>query len=475
MAKRLAVQVLRKAGHTQVDVAAQLGLSEQAVRRIEREAPVDEFDDAAERQRRAIGRPSKVEPFRERVAAILQAEPDVVTLEVLRRVREDGYRGGKSALYDLVAALRPPSVKPLVRFEGVPGEFCQHDFGHVEVRFVDGSRRRIHFFASRLKYSRWTEVAVVPNETAETLVRTLVLHYERMGGVPLMGVFDRPKTIAIEWDKSGRVTQWNSTFLQVMGELSVAPELCFPYSPQQKGSVENLVGWVKGSFFKPRRFIDERDMLLQLEAWHGEVNTERPSRATNEIPETRMQRDERARLRPLKVSSAALTLRFPVQVGPTGMVLFDTRRYSMPPQAIGLTGTLHLSHSCVKITAGRWSATHDRLAEPNTKSVLPEHRTAMVSEVSGTRGKNYLKREHLLGLGPVALEYITELVHRRPRLWQRDIDRIHEMLSLHGDDAVQVALSRALEAGTFGYEYVAHQLGELDRMERLVFVGEVRQ
>jgi transposase len=475
MTKRLAVQVLRNAGHTQGDVAAHLGLSEQAVRRIEREDPVASFDDSAERARRGIGRPSKVDAFRERVAQILRAESEVMTLEVLRRLREDGYRGGKSAVYDLVAALRPASVKPLVRFEGVPGEFCQHDFGHVEVRWVDGTRKRVHFFASRLKWSRWTEVTIVPNEQAETLVRTLVLHYERMSGVPLMGVFDRPKTIAIEWDKAGRVTHWNSTFLQTMGELSVAPELCWPYSPQQKGSVENLVGWVKGSFFKSRRFVDERDLLMQLERWHHEVNTERPSRATNEIPETRMQREERARLRPLKVTSETLTLRFPVQVGPTGMVTFEGRRYSMPPQAIGLSGTLHLGKSSLKIVAGRWSAKHERLFERDAKSILPEHRTAMVAEVSGSRGKNYLKREHLLGLGAVALEYITELVHRRPRTWSRDVDKMHELLSLHGDDAVRVAITQALEAETFGAEYVGHHLGELDRLARMVFVGEVRQ
>lgn len=475
MTKRLAVQVLRNAGHTQRGVASQLGLSERVVRRIEQEEPVTALDDEAERHRRGIGRPSKVEGVRERVALMLAGEPEMLTLEVLRRLREDGYLGGKSAVYDLVAALRPASTKPLVRFEGVPGEFCQHDFGHVEVRFVDGTRKRIHFFASRLKWSRWTEVTVVPNEQTETLVRTLVLHYERMSGVPLMGVFDRPKTIAIEWDKAGRVTQWNSTFLQVMGELSVAPELCFPYSPQQKGSVENLVGWVKGSFFKSRRFVDERDMLAQLERWHHEVNTERPSRATNEIPETRMQREERARLRPLKVSTEALTLRFPVPVGPTGMVTFEGRRYSMPPQAIGLSGTLYLGKSSVKIVAGRWSAVHERLFERDAKSILPAHRTAMVAEVSGSRGKNYLKREHLLGLGAVALEYITELVHRRPRTWARDVDKMHELLSLHGDDAVRVAITQSLEAETFGAEYVAHYLGELDRLSRLVFVGEVRQ
>ena len=48
-------------------------------------------------------------------------------------------RGGKSALYALVASLRPKEVKPLVRFEGLPGEFSQHDFGQVDVEFMDGT------------------------------------------------------------------------------------------------------------------------------------------------------------------------------------------------------------------------------------------------------------------------------------------------------------------------------------------------
>jgi hypothetical protein len=39
-----------------------------------------------------------------------------------------------------------------VRFEGLPGEFSQHDFGQV-LEFCTGASQRIHFFASRLKYS----------------------------------------------------------------------------------------------------------------------------------------------------------------------------------------------------------------------------------------------------------------------------------------------------------------------------------
>jgi transposase len=43
---------------------------------------------------------------------------------------------------------------------------------------------------------------------------------------------------------------WNAVFGAVMLDLGLGVELCWPRSPQQKGSVENLVGWVKGSFFQ---------------------------------------------------------------------------------------------------------------------------------------------------------------------------------------------------------------------------------
>src|SRR5262249_35155319 len=160
--------------------------------------------------------------------------------------------------------MRPPKQKPVVRFEGLPGEFSQHDFGEVDVRFLDGTTKRIHFFASRLKYSRWVEVTIVPDQKVESLVRPLVAHYASMGGVPLVAVFDRPKTVVLKWKKNGEVLEYNPTFAQVMLEIGVGVELCWPRSGNQKGSVESLVKWVKGSFFKQRRFLDEEDLRRQL-------------------------------------------------------------------------------------------------------------------------------------------------------------------------------------------------------------------
>jgi transposase len=108
----------------------------------------------------------------------------------------------------------------------------------------------------------------VPDECVETLVRTLVDHLAGFGGVPLVAVFDRPKTVALKWGRDGVVTEWNRTFAGVALDLGLGVEVCWPYRPQEKGSVENLVGWVKGSFFKQRRFLDREDLERQLAEWH---------------------------------------------------------------------------------------------------------------------------------------------------------------------------------------------------------------
>ena len=155
MLLRHEIQVLLRAGHSQADVASRAGVSVRAVRRVLAEDAVTHADDEGERRDRRIGRPSKATPYAEKVRSWLVAEPVLPTQELLRRAIEAGYEGHKTAFYSLVAGLRPPRAVPVVRFEGLPGEFSQHDFGHVDVAFVDGRKKRVHFFASRLKYSRF--------------------------------------------------------------------------------------------------------------------------------------------------------------------------------------------------------------------------------------------------------------------------------------------------------------------------------
>lgn len=377
MLKRHAIQVLRHAGHTLDEIAGLVAVGKRTVQRVVDEPMIADCETAQGTACRSIGRPAKAEAFRDRVSAWLTDEPELLSVELLRRAKLAGYTGAKTALYQLVRSVRPTTVRPIIGFEGLPDEFTQHDFGETLVRYQTGITERLHFFASRLKYSRWVEVTVVPNQQVETLARTLVDHFEALGGIPLLAVFDRPKTVALSWKKNGEVTEWNPVFAGVVLDLGLGIEVCWPHAPQQKGSVENLVGWIKGSFFKQRRFLDRDDLLGQLREWLLEVNTLRPSRASGIIPAVR-RADELPRLRPLKITPAALALRLPVAVGPTGYVTHDTHRYSMNSDAIGLSGTLYLYRATVHIAAGRFVATHPRLTEDDAISTLPEHRTQHV-------------------------------------------------------------------------------------------------
>lgn len=451
------IQVLRRAGHSQPDVAKRCGVSVRQVRRVEAEPLVADTDDTALRHRRHLGRPSVADPFRDFVVEQLKADPDLITLELLRRAREQGFTGSKSAFYPLVAQVRQSPAVPMVRFEGLAGEFSQHDFGQVEVRFVDGLCKRYHFFASRLKYSRFVQVTLVQDESVESLLRPLVSHFAAFGGVPLLAVFDRPSTVVLPRPRDEPV-QYNPTFAQAMLEMGVGVELCAPRSGNQKGSVERLVGWVKNSFFKARRFLDEADLRQQLDEWIVEVNTRTVCRATGVIPAVRMEK-ERARLRPLRTPPDKLALRFPVVVGPTGIVEHDGGRYSMPPGAIHYSGTLYLYQDHVRIVCGRFEAEHARRTAKDPPSVLPDHRAETLAKVSGERGQRYFMREQLLQLGADAEAFLTELVHRRPKDWILEVERLFDLLQQNGDAALRRALRTAHSLCKYTSRAVAEVLG----------------
>jgi len=439
-------------------IASETGIPLRSVKRIVKEAAIEDPGDVATAKERGVGRPSVVEPFREELVAILEAEPKLPTVEILHRLRGRGYRGAKTALYEAVRHLRPRPVTPLVRFEGVAGEFSQHDFGQVDVRYLDGTKERIRFFASRLKYSRWIDTRLVEDERVESLVRSLLRGFESFGGVPLVAVFDNPKTVTLGRE-AGQIL-WNETFAQVALDYGFGVELCTPGRGQEKGSVENLVGFVKGSFFKVRRFHDRADLEQQHREWLHEVNEVRPCRATGVTPAERIAA-ERERMRPLAIAPHDYPLRFSVVVGPTGVVSFDGYRYSMPPESIGIPGTLWLFPERVRIVAGRHGSEHPRVPERGNTSIHPEHRTARLARVAGARGRLYLKRQELLDLGPVAETFLTEIVHRHRFTWKTEVEQLHEALLDHGPAALERSLRTANQQQLYGAQHVLAFLQEV--------------
>jgi len=445
------IQIVRAVGMAQAAVAAKTGTSERSVRRIEREAPVAASDTAALVRARGLGRPSTAAPWTARIAQWLAEEDHLPGVELLRRAREAGYRGGTSAFYELVRRLRPVERVPLVRFEGAPGEFSQHDFGSVTVRYRSGTTERVHCFASRLKWSRYAHVELVPDAQEETLIRALLAALEAFGGVPLVTVGDNPKTVVIE--RRGELIVWNPIFGQVALDCRFAPELCWPRAARQTGAGENLVGWVTGSFFKCRRFHDRADRARQLAEWLLEGNTQRPNRATGEIPAARLAQ-ERARLRPLPGPAASDALKIPVGVGAQARVRHAGGESSMPPETIGQPATLHLSRDRVEIVTKTGLAVAHRRCGPGERSIRPEHRAATLEQVRGVRGRLYFQRQSLGELGPEAEAWLTELVHRRPARWRLDVEACFTLLQDYGPEALRPAFAWGVQPGALGAEYV---------------------
>lgn len=470
MLDRHAVQELLDAGVKPRAVARQFRVSRRTIERIAREEKIRSGADGIisrdGNETRPPGRPRVTEAIRARVQALVLDDPERPPGEIWRLLKAEGMPLGLSTVYRVLASVRATIPAELqVRFEGVAGEFAQFDFGEVSVRLTDRKRQTVHFAAYRLKYSRWIHVVLVPNERVEALIRSLLESFAASGGVPLRVVFDNPKTVVIKYEDGRPV--WNAVLAPVAIDYGFTIELCTPRQPQQKGAVENLVGYVKRAFFRARRFTDlTTDLPRQLAEWLVEVNTTRANRATKEIPAVRLAA-EQARMKPLAIAPSEYGLRFPVTVGPTAMVTHQGIRYAMPAGACGIPATLWLYPDRVKIvTAGsRHEAVHPRFPSHGMVSYLPGQRAAQLAAVAGARKRLYFMRERILELGPVGEGYLTELIHKRPHTWKGDVERLFGLLEELGDERFRLVLQRALFQRLIGAEYVVRLVARLQGVD----------
>lgn len=448
--KRLQIQNLDEAGIGPAEIAFVTGVSVRTAHRIVEEPPVSpEAISSIGSARVGIGRPSKVLEFKAEIEAMLTADPKLKSGAIAERIRASGCTAKKSAIYEFVKSIRPEEApEGIVRFEAVAGEFSQHDFGEVRLRYANGQTETVRFFASRLKYSRMVRIVVVANQTTETICHALVDAFRYFGGVPLIAVFDNPKTIVI--DRTDGKPNWQSTFAHFCAEVGITPQLTWPYRPQEKGAVENLVGYVKG-FFKGRVFRDHTEMLNELAEWHVEVNDRRPCRATSEIPRARSIA-EIPRLRQLSVSEAGYSLKWSRRVRTDGYCDFESRRYFVGMASIAKMATLHVGKDCISIyVEAKEIARHPRIPLNGQYSILATQR----EEVTRKKGvRSYAKRQILLDLCAPAEWMLTEIRHRRPDRWEDDVAKIYDLLERHGEQAMIDAFIETARQSVAGAEYI---------------------
>lgn len=451
---RLKVHNMAEGRTPQADIAALCGVSQRSVERILTEpAPTREEVVADERvgAKRQGRRPKADAAMVERIRLLLETYPKLPATEVQRRAREWGYDGGRSQTAALVKKLRPkPRKEPIVRFEGLPGEYAQLDFGECLVGFAATGKQRVQFFAGRLKFSRFMHVVVVPDQQAETLVRSLIACLVAFGGSPKEWVFDNPRTVRIS-PVGVEPVVLHRYLRQLVAEYRVIPTLCAPRSGNQKGSVERLVGFVKNSFLRVRRFRDLADLEAQLAEWLHEVNHVRPCDATGVIPAVALA--EEALLlarRPVRATPEEWAIEETATVTPMGTLSFRGTAYSATARHLGAPATLLVRKARIDVHVGDEHSTHARADHTGEVRRLPEHREEVLAVLHGKRKIATFRRQCLLELGEPAWQFLGPLVHACPDgRWEKPCTELYELLTDHGEGALRDAFARCVARRTF--------------------------
>ncbi len=449
--ERSTIYYLKHKGWTNVQIAEFTGHHRDTIARVLRED--------VDKQPQPRTRSSAVAVFDAQLAQWLDQNLLVSRmLELARADEEHPYTGGDTAFYDYVRKVRRARKQTprdlALRFEGVPGEFLQIDWG--EVRNMAFSKPALagqtrYFFAARLKYSRYMYVSFHSDMREETLLRCLIGCFQAIGGVPWVVVTDNMKTAVL-----GRNAQhepiWNPAYQKLAVEFKFHPEACAPASGNQKGAVENLVKYVKGNFIAGRSFHDDADLAEQCTQWLSHVNTERPSDATNQEPVLRLV-EEQAAFGALPTTAQDYGFFDCVVVSREGLIAIETNRYSVPAHLIGRALTARIHATRIELFADReLVATHVRSRQQHARIITPAHFEAAFS--TKPRGRVMVYRDWLCDLAPVVSSYVCELCHKRRAEMKEQLLALYELAQDSGIADFVAALELTAEQHMYGAEYV---------------------
>lgn len=238
--------------------------------------------------------PGKLDPFKPYLSERLKS--GVWNAQVLlRELRERSYTGGYTTLTDWLRPQRAAaSVVAVRRFETLPGEQAQVDWGHLGDLEMNGITRQLWGFAFTLGYSRTMMAEAGFNQRLGTLLRMHEAAFHQLGGVPREILYDRMRTVWQGTDERGEII-WNAVFLDFARYWGFQPRLCRPYRAQTKGKVESGVKYVRRNFLcglQGREPANLEDLNSQLREWVWKVANQRVHGTTHEVVMARWDSDQ---------------------------------------------------------------------------------------------------------------------------------------------------------------------------------------
>ena len=197
-------------------------------------------------------------------------------------------------LWKLRKAKRAAKVYLPLEFE--PGQDGQVDWGEAEV-VLAGELVTVQLFLMRLSYSRKLFVMAFPSQKQECFLAGHVAAFHYFGGVPRRISYDNLKT-AVKKIFIGSERQEQDSFILFRSHYLFESHYCTPGAGNEKGRVEDGVGYSRRNFLSPPPAVASFEELNAHLLEQCQADDERRiSRQPQTIGEAWPQ--ERSQLRPL--------------------------------------------------------------------------------------------------------------------------------------------------------------------------------
>jgi transposase len=322
---------------------------------------------------------SQVDPFAERIAALLAADPTVRATVIRERLRAEGYRGGITILKEHLARVRPAftAARAYQRTTYHPGEIGQVDWWHTgaEIPVGRGRTREAFGLVTTLPFSAAHAMTFTFSRTVGDLRVALLGNLERLGGVPEALVFDNDASVVATG--SGARARLHPEVAGLLGALRTRPVVLRPGSPEAKGSAERTIGYATTSFLPLREFDSLDDLQGQHDTWAAEVAWRRHVRRLGGTVADR-HAAERPYLAPLPDPVPDTDLHLEARAGRDAFVRVLSVDYSVPPAFAGRRIGIRVSPSTVRLSCeGAEVAVHARSFLPADVVLDPAHGRAI--------------------------------------------------------------------------------------------------
>jgi len=135
---------------------------------------------------------------------------------------------------------------------------AQVDFGHVLVAGVGGVEETWHELVVSFPWSNAGFAQICRYETKECLCEALQRIFEFIGGIPVRILFDNMSSAVVHIEEHGK-RKLTEMFMRFAMHHRFKADFCNPDSPNEKGNVENKVGYLRRNYLLPPPLIEDLD------------------------------------------------------------------------------------------------------------------------------------------------------------------------------------------------------------------------